>query len=589
MKTKDLCRCGFFQKILLLVLLTGFSTFAQIKKGDAFRNRIDSLNRVAFDEPVKVSKMANSLLKIAKQNKRIIDWGLLLQVKGVAETSLGNNPEALRYHMRSYHIFDSINNDEGKIYALINIGAVHLNQENFKKGQDYLFRALSISDKKDANILKTIYVNLGVSYEYTGNQKQAVEYYNKAIPYLEQAKDYNGLAVNYHNIAEAFNTLQDYKSAEVSELKALEYHKKAGSKSTLAMISLRLGSLYVKSGQLEKAKSYLEAGGKAAHELDSPYYKETFYQEMAEYCKVAGEPAKGIVYLQQLMALREKIHSDEIIETNARIEGQFQNNIKTNEIQLLKLQKKFDASKIEKNRFWGIFFLIISVLCAVIILIMYRNYKFKQEANLLLKIERTKLKEQNLQLKNENILVQFETLKNQVSPHFLFNSLNALASLIRTNPTKAVEFTNAFSKIFRNTLELKDRHLVTLEEELQHVNAYLSLQKMRFGENLIINISIPADKMKDYLPPFSLQMVIENAVKHNSITSGQPLKIDIGIEGDFLVVKNNLQLRKFVEDSTETGVRNIRSRYKYVTALEPVFEIRNNEYYVQLPLIQEEC
>lgn len=533
--------------------------------------------------------MADSLFKIAKQRKRVIDCGLLLQVKGIAESSLGRNPEALRYQIQSYHIFDSIRNNEGKIYALINIGVVHFNQENYKKNQDYLFQALQITKKNDFTNLKNIYANLGASYTSTGDHKNAIKYFNKAIPYLEAIKDYNGLAINYHNIAETFNALQDYKKAEASELKALQYHKKFGSKRTLAMISLRLGSLYVKSGQFQKAKYYLEIGGKAAYENDSPYDKQVFYQEMAKYCKATGDLTNGIDYLQKLIALREKIHSDEIIDANARIEGQFQNNLKTKEIEVLKLQKKLDASKIEKNRFWGIVFLVISVLCAVIILIMYRNYKLKQRAHLLLKIERTKLKEQNLQLENENIIVQFETLKNQVSPHFLFNSLNALAAMISTNPIKAVEFTNEFSKIFRNTLELKDRHLLTLSEELQHVNAYLSLQKMRFNENLIINISIPSDKMKDYLPPFSLQMVIENAVKHNIITSGQPLKIDIGIESGFLVVKNNLQMRKFVEDSTKTGIRNIRSRYKYVTTLEPVFEIRNQEYHVELPLIQEEC
>lgn len=571
-----------------LLLLLGFSAFGQIRKGDALRKTIDSLNRVSFDHPAQVLKMADSLLEITRSQKRIIDYGLLLQVKGVAETSLGNNTKALGYHMQSYRIFDSIQNNEGKIFAMTNLAAVHLNLLNFKKAQDYLFKALAITDKNDGPNLRVIYVNLGVSYDYAGEVAKAIGYFEKAIPYLQKVNDYNGLAINLHNIALGYVKLQDFRKAENYDLRALAYQKKSGSKSTLAMISLSLGSFYGQSGQLQKSKDYLEIGGKAAAELNSPYYKETYYEEMANWYEASGDYRNSMLFLQKLVALRDTIHSEESLEANTKIEEQFQNSLKTKEIELLKVQKKLDAAKIENNKFWRLVFLVVSVLCVVIIVVLFRNYKLKQKANRLLKQEKSQLTEQNLQLENENILVQFETLKNQVSPHFLFNSLNALASLISTNPEKAVAFTNAFSKIFRNVLERKDRHLIALREELQHVNAYLSLQEMRFGTNLRIDILVPSERMNAYLPPFSLQMVVENAIKHNSISSAEPLTIKIRTNENFLIVTNNLQTRKFVEDSTETGIRNIRSRYKYATALEPVFEVRNNEYYVQLPLIEEE-
>lgn len=573
---------------ILIVLLLSFQGFSQIRRGDALRNRIDSLNKVAFDHPLPVLKMADSLSGLALRKKRPIDYGLLLQVKGVAKTSLGANSEALALHMKSYRVFDSIGNNEGKIFALINISTVYMNFENIPKSREYLLKALTLTQKKDYNLLKTIYVNLGVSYTYEDDFSKAIAYYLNAIPYLEHENDHNGLAVNYHNIAACYNEMKDLANAEAYELRALEHYRKSGSKSTLAMISLELGELYTQSRQLEKARKYLEIGGKAAHELNSPYYRDTYYEYLAQWFKVSGNYKESAVYLEKLVALRDTIHSDEAMQNNATLEQQFQSSLQAKEIELLKVQKKLSQSQMERTHFWRVVFSLISVLCLVIIVVLFRNFKLKQKANRLLKQEKNELAEQNLRLENENILVQFETLKNQVSPHFLFNSLNALASLIGTDPKKAIAFTNAFSKIFRNALELKDRPLVALSDELQHVNAYLALQQIRFGDNLRVNITVPSDRMKEYLPPFSLQMVIENAIKHNRISSDDPLEIAITAKDGFVVVTNNLQMRQFVEDSTGTGIANIRSRYKYVTSAEPVFEIRNQQYYVELPLITEE-
>ncbi|MFT3793311.1 histidine kinase [Flavobacterium sp.] len=571
-----------------LIVLGGFPAVAQVKQGDVFRQKVDSLNRIAFDQPVSVLRSADSMVKMALHNQRYGDYALLLQVQGVAETSLGNNTKALSLHMKSYRVFDSIHNNGGKILALINIGTVYMNIENIGKSKQYLLKALSLTQKGDYNYLKTIYVNLGVAMTYEDDFDKAIGYYLKAIPYLEYWKDENGLTINYHNIAACYTEMGKLDQAIAYELKAYAHYQKSGSTSSLAMITLELGKLYTDKGQLDKAKKFLDIGGKAAHDVQSPYYRDTFYEYLAYWYKESGQYEQSTEYLQKLMVLRDSIHSDETRENNAMLENQFQSSLQAKELELLRVQKKLDAAKIEQNNIWRMVFAVFAVFCLALIFILYRNYKLKQKANRLLNQKNDALTEQNLRLENENILVQYETLKNQVSPHFLFNSLNALASLISTDPQKAVKFTNAFSKIFRNTLERKDRHLLKLSEELQHVNAYLSLQKMRFGDNLITDIAVPSDRLADYLPPFSLQMVVENAIKHNSISSSEPLTIHIRVKGDFLVVTNNLQPRQFVEDSTGTGVENIRSRYKYVTELEPVFEIRNQEYYVQLPLIQEE-
>lgn len=567
-------------KFLIFTLVAGFCCMAQTQRPGKV---VDSLNRIAFDYPEEVIKASDSLFLIYKDARNINNYAYLLQVKGVALTSLGVNDEALKHHIKSYHIFDSVKNNNGKIFALCNIANVHQNMSNYKKGREYLLKALAITDKKDYNNLKNLYVNLGsVSQDIP---HKAINYYRIAIPYLEKTNDYNGLAINYYNLGESSKELGNYADAEMYFKKALHFQHLSGSKSTLAMISLALGYIYTHNGRYNEAFNYLETGGKAAQEVESPYYKEIYYEYMAGWYKAKGDYKKQSVWMEQLLFLRESINSEQIMEANAMQEARFQTSLKNKEIQLLKAQKELDASAIQRNRIGWVVFCVISVLCFVIIFVLYRNYKLKQKANLLLGSQMTELEEQNLRLENENILVQFETLKNQVSPHFLFNSLNALASLIKANPDKALEFTGVFSKIFRNTLELKERHLISLEEELQQVNSYLYLQKMRFDDSLEVIIDITAGSLKKYIPPFSLQMVVENAIKHNIITKSEPLRISVKDDGDMLVIANNLQPRKYVEDSTGTGIKNIISRYRYLNAQQPVFKALEKEYIVQLPLI----
>jgi LytS/YehU family sensor histidine kinase len=236
---------------------------------------------------------------------------------------------------------------------------------------------------------------------------------------------------------------------------------------------------------------------------------------------------------------------------------------------------------------------LAGVSCLIATGMTYQNYKFRKKAQLYF----SRLRAEKRQLEKENILVRSEALRHQVSPHFLFNSLTSLTSLIKTDPESAIAFTKGFSQIFRDTLELGDRHLVPLSEELRQVNAYMEIQKIRFGDNLIFDRSFCVAHLKGSLPPFALQMVVENTVKHNIITHEHPLQISIGTENGAVVVTNTLQPRRDTRaegelsgarsDSTGIGHKNIRQRYRYITAAEPVFEIRGNAFYARLPLIGE--
>lgn len=193
----------------------------------------------------------------------------------------------------------------------------------------------------------------------------------------------------------------------------------------------------------------------------------------------------------------------------------------------------------------------------------------------------------NEQLRNQQIRTQFEVLQNQMSPHFLFNSLNTLTTLIAENPKTAIDFTQTLSEVYRYILQNKEKELVQLSEELDFCQSYIFLLQMRYPENLTVHFSIDPALQNLYIAPLTLQMLIENAIKHNVISKTDPLQIDIYVEHDKdLVVKNNLQLKKTLEKSTKTGLANIRKRYQYLGQREIEVIVSQKNYMVVVPLIE---
>ncbi len=188
-------------------------------------------------------------------------------------------------------------------------------------------------------------------------------------------------------------------------------------------------------------------------------------------------------------------------------------------------------------------------------------------------------------LRRENVESQLEGLRNQVNPHFLFNSLNTLSYIIPEDPQRAVRFVQMLSKVYRYILEIRDKKLITLDEELHFLDAYSFLLKERFGDNLHIRIKVPAEQKNMQIVPLSLQMLFENAIKHNIISTEKPLNIEVFIENEFLVVQNNLQRKKQAMASTKVGLENIKDRYAFFSDKKVKIIESESHFTVRLPLI----
>ena len=190
---------------------------------------------------------------------------------------------------------------------------------------------------------------------------------------------------------------------------------------------------------------------------------------------------------------------------------------------------------------------------------------------------------------------QFESLKNQIDPHFLFNSLNVLSSLIEENPDNAQRFTTSLSKIYRYVLEQKDKELVPVEEELAFAKTYMNLLKMRFENCITYELPTDEDWIASSLSmteakvvPLSLQLLLENTIKHNVVSETKPLHIKIYFENSYLIVENNLQKKEILQERKGVGLQNIVNRYALISERKVLVEETQTEFKVKIPILTKQ-
>ncbi len=195
-----------------------------------------------------------------------------------------------------------------------------------------------------------------------------------------------------------------------------------------------------------------------------------------------------------------------------------------------------------------------------------------------------KLELDAVKLRNENLTSKYESLKSQLDPHFLFNSLNVLTNLVYHDPDKSARFIKQLSEVYRYVLEVRSKELVPLEEELKFVESYLFLQQIRFGDKLKVENNLSG--VDGLVPPLALQILVENAIKHNIISEDDPLTIKMYQQDNHIVVENNLQKKALLtEGSTCIGLDNITKRYEFLSNQKIVIEQTPTNFIVKLPLL----
>jgi len=192
------------------------------------------------------------------------------------------------------------------------------------------------------------------------------------------------------------------------------------------------------------------------------------------------------------------------------------------------------------------------------------------------------------QLKKENIEARFEALRNQINPHFLFNCFNVLSSLVHKNAEASSKFIAQLSQVYRYLLYNQEKKIVPLKEELDFIYSYIYLLQTRFGENLVVDNTISELDDNDMVAPASLQMLVENAIKHNIASKKLPLTILLEREGNYIKISNSLQPKEVEEESTKIGLKNIINRYKLLSDKAVAVEKTETQFIVKLPILRLE-
>jgi len=218
-----------------------------------------------------------------------------------------------------------------------------------------------------------------------------------------------------------------------------------------------------------------------------------------------------------------------------------------------------------------------AILCTLLVVAIYESVYLIGE------LRKSILEKE--QLKRDTLQAQLNALRIQVNPHFLFNNLNTLSAVIPENPAQAVDFVQQLSRVYRHILEVKDEQSILLKEELEVLESYAFLMKTRFGENLDISIRVAEEQLSQRIVPLSLQILMENAIKHNIVSSAKPLHIDISTEDGRLIVSNTLQKKNQSMESTGIGLDNIRNRYRLLVDRAVEVAESSGSFTVAIPLI----
>jgi LytS/YehU family sensor histidine kinase len=220
--------------------------------------------------------------------------------------------------------------------------------------------------------------------------------------------------------------------------------------------------------------------------------------------------------------------------------------------------------------------ILINLMFYLFLHLLYQSYQNQQVG---IELERTKA---------DNLSAQYELLKQQVNPHFLFNSLNTLKYMVESDDPQTVKFILKLSDFYRFTLESRKQNLIRIADELEILNAYMFLLKARFEEGIDLSVNIDEEHRKSLMPPFTLQLLVENCIKHNIVSLEYPLHISVNSGKDCIIVENNLQLKRTPEASTGMGLENINQRYIHLLNKKIEIQASETSFKVKLPIIHED-
>ena len=581
--------------------------------------------QIMFSDPDSGRVLANQELNFAEKVRDKWWQGKSLNVIGTTYNLEGDYATALVFYQKALVLMEEATGAPGQKKGLgavyNNIGIIYRSMGDGAKALEYFQRDLALQiERGDQEALANAYNNLGNVYDDQSNNAKALEYYEKSLMLQQNQNDEAGMATSYNNIGNVFLNQENYNQALEYYNKALFLRQKLNDRPGIGLVFTNIGLVYRALGQSGQALEYirksiaiLEETGQNP-ELARSYYSLGFlYKTRKDYAqaitmckkslllsrdieatrtardacdclyqtyKATGQPELALAYHEQYLALNDSLQAE---ATDQRLEQmEFARQILLDSIakeeEKRQIRLRYQATLNQKTQS-----LNVALIAGVVILLLALTFLGRM---LYFQKKSEQFQRQAREMERQKLIGEIDLLRTQVNPHFLFNSLNILSSLVHVNPDLSEQFIEHLSRLYRYILEQKDRPLLSLRTELDLLDSYAFLLNIRFGDKFSLQIHLdPADIDRYNIAPLTLQLLVENAVKHNRMSAKEPLVVTISRDSDYLLVKNRLQRRPNPEPSTGTGLNSIVNRYALLGESPVIAGEEGEEFVVRVPLL----
>lgn len=500
---------------------------------------------------------------------------------GLIYRSMGDGRKALEYFQKDLAVQEELGNKEGLGNAYNNLGNVYDDQSNNARALEYYQKGLALQEALNDELgIATSYNNIGNVFLNQGAYDKALEFYNKSLSLRQKLKDQRGMGIVFTNIGIVYQELGRPRQALEYVLKSIGILEETGQNPELARSYYSLGFLYKTQKEYSKALTMCKKSLLLSRDINAVRTERDACDCMYKTYKATGQHELALAYHEQYLALNDSLEED---ATNLRLEQmEFARTVlldsiaKEDEKHQIKLS--YQASLNQKTKSFNAALIAGLIVLLLALAFLGRMLYFQKKSE--------RFQNQAQQLERQKLISEIDLLRTQVNPHFLFNSLNILSSLVQENADLSVQFIEHLARLYRYILEQKDRQVLSLRTELDFLQSYAFLLKIRFGEKFDLQIHLEqADSERYRIVPLTLQLLVENAVKHNRMSAKEPLVVEISRADDWLVVKNRLQLKQKSEPSTGTGLNSIINRYTLLSALPVKVGEEEGEFVVRVPLL----
>lgn len=581
---------------------------------------------LARNEPDSGIVYANKLLDFSKllSNKQ---WeAKALNGLGLASRFLSNFEEALLYYNQSKVLLEQISDWDNLSTVYRNMGDVYRLQTNYTKAIEAIRESMTLAEKignekkladsfvsiatiyftlPDGNAkaleylsqaeklyhklsneegLSVVYANRAAIYLTDDELEKALIYLDKSLIILKKVGNSFGVASCLYNRAMVYNDLERFDDALKDFEEAMAIFRQIGDQESIADAYFGIGSIHIALGQHKKAIEMCEQALRIGNSLGSLNLRQLdACQCLYKAHKLNGNFPKSLAYLEQFTELKDSLRQNETAEKLKQMEIARQATADSLAQQQLNFSIQLQHQK-ELNRKDRTSVLLLAAGLSILIFALsfwVRMLYFKRRSQ--------ELQLQSDAMSKQQLINEIALLKTQVNPHFLFNSLSILSSLVHVDPELSEKFIDQLSRSYRYILEQKEQSLVTLRTELTFIQSYAFLLKIRFENKFDLQINLEDDILDQHkIAPLTLQLLVENAVKHNRMSLKEPLIVNLSIEDEQnLVISNRLQPRSTSVISTGVGLQNIIDRYALLTD-RPVWAAEMDELFVvKIPLLQE--